>query len=252
MSMPKIPLMFHDIYDLAPCESGFRRASSDSFKISREDFVHFMDGTERVMQQQGQSLSDVIFTFDDGGKSFVWIAEELSRRNLVGHFFIATKYIGTEGFCTKTDLQYIDKMGHIIGNHSHSHPASISRLKDTPLYEEWRQSHHFLSELLGKPIVEASIPGGHYSRSQVEVLSNLGYHVVYTSKPTLRHQSCKGVDVIGRFTVRKSNNIMGYTDYIKRKSSLRFKMLARYEMLYVAKKMLGSSFYKLRNSLKKF
>ena len=42
--------------------------------------------------------SPSMLTFDDGGASSIWIADELERHQLRGAFFIVTARIGTPGF----------------------------------------------------------------------------------------------------------------------------------------------------------
>lgn len=252
MKNRQYPLMFHDVYQLDPFESGFQKASSNSFKISQANFLQLLDNITKIIYLQKGTTSDVIFTFDDGGQSFVWIAKELYGRGLVGHFFISTKYIGAKGFCTEDQIREIDEMGHIIGCHSHSHPSRISSLNEDDLRAEWTTSTCILERILGKPVVEASIPGGYYSLSSVRILCDLGYKTVYTSRPSLAVKSFKSLVILGRFTIRNINPIDQYTSYVKKYSLLRKKMYLRWYILEIAKKLTGPFFFRLRNSLKRF
>lgn len=245
-------LMFHDVYKSDPFESGFPRESSNSFKVSRKDFIFLIDALILKANKTSIPLSDIILTFDDGGSSFLWIARELSKRGLVGHFFISTGYIGTEGFCTVEDLIEIDSLGHVIGNHSHTHPKRISSLPNDKLRKEWNDSTAFLQNLLGKEVVEASIPGGYYSIESVNILRELGYKKIYTSKPTNRIKFYQGVEIAGRYTIRNNQPMEQYLSYIDKVSSLKIKMLLRWQSMEIIKKLFGSYFDVIRKILKKY
>lgn len=252
MKKRKCVLMFHDVYQSDPFESGFPRASSNSFKVPRTDFIHFIDALILKANKISIPLSDIILTFDDGGGSFLWIARELTKRGLVGHFFISTGYIGTEGFCTKDDLKEIDSFGHVIGSHSHTHPERISSLPNDTLKKEWIEAADFLQNLLGKDVSEASIPGGYYSIESVNILRELGYKTIYTSKPTNRIKFYKEVEIIGRYTVRNNQPIEQFLSYIDKVSSLKIKMLLRWQSLEIIKKLFGTYFDVIRKIIKKY
>ena len=245
-------LMFHDVYETNPSESGFPRASSNSFKVSRPDFIRFIDTLILKAYKINIPLSNIILTFDDGGSSFLWIARELSKRGLVGHFFISTGYIGTHGFCSKDDLKEIDSLGHVIGSHSHTHPERISSLPIDTLKKEWNEATTFIQNLLGKGIVEASIPGGYYSIESVNILRELGYKTIYTSKPTNLIKFYQGVEITGRYTIRNNQPIEQYLSYIDKVSFLGIKMLLRWQSLEIIKKLFGSYFDVIRKILKKY
>ena len=252
MKSRKYVLMFHDVYETDPFESGFPRASSNSFKVSRPDFIRFIDTLILKANKINIPLSNIILTFDDGGSSFLWIARELSKRGVVGHFFISTGYIGTEGFCSEEDLKEIDSLGHVIGSHSHTHPRRISSLPNDILRKEWNEATVFLQNLLGKDVSEASIPGGYYSIESVNILRELGYKTIYTSKPTNRINFYKEVEIIGRYTVRDNQPIEQYLSYIDKVSFLGIKMLLRWQSLEIIKKLFGSYFDVIRKILKKY
>lgn len=244
--------MFHDVYETDPFESGFPRASSNSFKVSRPDFIRFIDALILKANIKSIPLSDILLTFDDGGGSFLWIARELSKRGLVGHFFISTGYIGAEGFCSKDDLKEIDSLGHVIGSHSHTHPERISSLPNDTFKKEWNDSTSFLQKLLGKDIIEASIPGGYYSKESVNILRELGYKTIFTSKPINRIKFYQGLEIVGRYTIRNHPPIEQYLNYLDKVSFLNIKMLLRWQLLEIIKKLFGSYFNDIRKILRKY
>lgn len=244
--------MFHDVYESDPSESGFPGASSNSFKVSQVDFIRLMDMLIIKANKLHIPLSDIIITFDDGGSCSLWIAKELSKRGLIGHFFISTMYIGSSGFCSESDIIEIDKLGHIIGNHTHTHPGIISRLSDSELKKEWGTASTILKNIINKDVVEACFPGGHYSENQVDILKELGYKTVYTVKPTREIKNINDIEVIGRYSIRNKQPIEQYLSYFGKHSLLRFRMLLRWQLLEILKKNTGSNFDKIRDIIKRF
>lgn len=85
----QIVLMFHDVYDTSPGESGFTSPAADFYKIDSTTFERYVEATQ-------ESKQNFVFTFDDGGVSFYTIAAPiLEKYGLKGKFYISTAYIGT-------------------------------------------------------------------------------------------------------------------------------------------------------------
>lgn len=98
MSSKKIiTFLYHEVVD-NPLESGFQNLGSLSYKHKVEHFLSDLDikmnnflKSERVdALDKDDKSTNLILTFDDGGLSFLNIAKILSKRNLIGHFFITT------------------------------------------------------------------------------------------------------------------------------------------------------------------
>src|SRR5205823_4852910 len=102
----------------------------------------------------------VVLTFDDGGASAVYAAEQLARREWKGHFFIVTARIGERTFLKPVDIRALREMGHLVGTHSHTHPNIFRNLTPQAMLTEWRVSCAILESLLGEPCSAASVPGG--------------------------------------------------------------------------------------------
>ena len=90
-------------------------------------------------------------------------------------------------FCTldhiKAEHELIARMikeGHIVGNHSTTHPsfAEISRNK---MVEEIEQTENYLRENFGYAAKFFRFPAGEYNESALEVVSSLGYCSVFWS-----------------------------------------------------------------------
>ncbi|KGN98575.1 hypothetical protein HR11_08565 [Porphyromonas macacae] len=240
-------LMFHDIYENKPDESGFKKPSSNTYKIQQKDFIWLINFLIHKIEGAGKNVYNLRLTFDDGGKSFLWIAKELKKKGLVGHFFFSTSYIGTEGFCSEKDILEIHKLGHIIGNHSHTHPERISALSSEKIIEEWVKSTNILEALIGEKISEASIPNGYCSEASFSILKHLGYKTIFTSTPTIKIKQYKGMKIIGRFSIRGGGKpIKSYKYLLNSFSPLGIKIYLRWIFLELIKKITGSKFNHIR------
>lgn len=238
--MKKINLMFHDVYDISPTESGFQGVGPDLYKISTETFESFVAATLKTD-------NDYIFTFDDGGSSFYYvIAPILEKYNKKGVFFIATNCIGKEGFLSAKQIVDLAKRGHTIGSHSHSH-RRLSELSDMEIYSEWKESKEILSNILNYPIDSASIPNGYQSNAVLNMAEKTGYKYLYTSIPTTKIFHYGNISLIGRFVITKNTraifiNKLGsscFRQYLKQRSSL----------LMILQHIMGPYYKKLRNVL---
>ncbi len=90
-------------------------------------------------------------------------------------------------FCTldhiKKETELIARMikeGHIVGNHSTTHPsfAAISRSK---MAKEIEETENYLRENFGYAAKYFRFPAGEYNESSLELISSLGYSSVFWS-----------------------------------------------------------------------
>lgn len=208
-----ISLMYHDLVDdAATSASGFRGAAADRYKQTPENFESHLDAIARrcstaqaiaydaALSQKGDSTPWLV-TFDDGGVSAINAATRLERRGSIGHFFVTTSRIGTSGFLNEDQIRSLHRSGHVIGSHSHTHPAPISALNDAELLSEWRQSVTLLSEVIGEPVTVASVPGGFYSKRIAHAAARAGIRTLFTSEPVSWIASVHGCTILGRYTI---------------------------------------------------
>jgi hypothetical protein len=64
---------------------------------------------------------------------------------------------------------------------------------------EWRRSIGVLTEILGEPVITASVPGGDVSRRVYESAEAEGLQFLFTSEPTTRPRLHGSMLVVGRF-----------------------------------------------------
>ena len=102
----------------------------------------------------------VAFTFDDGFSECVEIAEVFSVRNVSVGFFVSTNYhssrsgelpldIFKKSFLKEEDIIKIDRLGHLIGSHTHSH-VSLNDISSDNFYREIVKPKEIIKSLTGK------------------------------------------------------------------------------------------------------
>lgn len=234
-------LMYHDVYKALVCESGFQTDGANHYKI-----------TEAAFEEQIKQISGlpVTLTFDDGGISFYTIiAPILEKYHLIGHFYIATNHIGTNGFMDENQIKDLHKRGHVIGSHSCSHPSDFRAVPFDARKKEWEDSVRRLSEIIGEQVKEVSIPNGFLQKDDIKIFEELGITTIYTSK--LGENRKNGPMMIkGRIGVDKtmsSERVMsiltGGLSYII--------MWAKQWLLSLLKILLGNNYIKIKTKIRK-
>lgn len=206
-----INLLYHDVTAAgADDSSGFAGPSAARYKLTPEEFSRHLESISRTVSNLPQSDPRLLdqssdhwtITFDDGGVSAATtIADLLEQRNWRGWFFIATDFIDTPGFCSRTQIRELHERGHVIGSHSCSHPERISNCPAAQLQDEWTRSCAVLAALVGEPITTASVPGGFYSTEVARAAAEAGIRWLFNSEPTTGEFLVDGCRILGRYNV---------------------------------------------------
>jgi len=213
-TMRSLGIMYHDVVEGGDfTSSGFPGEGAHVYKLRREDFDRHLDAiaaavpanaVSRIAERREWNGTPVFLTFDDGGSSALHpTADLLDRRGWSGHFFITTNYIGTYGFLTRNEIQELASRGHTIGAHSCSHPLRMAHCTWQQLAEEWSRSCFTLSEIIGAPVTEASVPGGDFAPQVADAAARAGITRLFTSEPTAHIRQLCGTTVAGRFTIQR-------------------------------------------------
>lgn len=238
-----VNLMYHDVFIQSPEESGL---SSDLYKIKADEFEKQV---ARIKDIENKTPGTIILTFDDGGSSFYSpIADILDKYQLKGYFFIATKFIGSNGFITSEQIKDLDMRGHIIGTHSHSHPENMTLLTENELDYEWSHSITILKSIVGHEICVASIPNGYQTRYVLEAGRNNGITELYTSKPTCEKEHFHDVALKGRFVILNGMTSSDI-DKVVTSSITRLKLLTKWTALNVVKYILGNKYETIKKKI---
>lgn len=211
--MKAISIGYHDIVD-----SGQRLAKDGSrhsgrYKLDEGHFRAHMDSIWRSIDHSSVHVIDRarqwrrevprFLTFDDGAvSSYTIVAGELERRGWRGHLFVTTDWTGRAGFLDAAQIRELYARGHVIGSHSCSHPARMSKLSWDELLREWKDSCAILSEILQEPVVTASVADGYYSRKVGRAAAAAGIQVLFTSEPSARIAQVDGCMILGRYAIQ--------------------------------------------------
>jgi len=202
-------LMYHDVVVPGASDaSGFPGPAAAHYKLDVTAFARHLAALAQsglsfgsILKQPMPDAAHCLLTFDDGGASAAAVATVLAEHGMIGHFFITTAHIGRPGFVTHGDILALRAAGHVVGTHSHTHPAEMSRLSPTVLASEWRLSTERLAQLLGEPVTVGSVPGGFYSTEVARVAAAAGIRYLFTSEPSTSTWQVDGCTVLGRYTL---------------------------------------------------
>lgn len=121
------------------------------------------------------NLKQVAITFDDGPDEFVTprILDALKLNEVKATFFL----VGKMAFKYPDVVKRIASEGHVIANHTWSHPR-ISGLTSEQIEEEVTRTDEFLAKLLGYHPVIFRPPYGIVTIPMLKVLTEMGYKTV--------------------------------------------------------------------------
>jgi peptidoglycan/xylan/chitin deacetylase (PgdA/CDA1 family) len=203
--------MYHEVTD-DPRSSGFQRAAALPYTYTRSAFAAHLDAiasasmTPQLVTDlplgNGKMGRHLLLTFDDGGASARYAADQLESRGWRGHFFIVTARIGERTFLKRSDIVALRQAGHLVGTHSHTHPDIFRGLSPGMMVTEWRVSCAILEALLGEPCLAASVPGGDISRMVLESVGEAGVRYLFTSEPYLKPERVGATWVLGRVILK--------------------------------------------------
>jgi peptidoglycan/xylan/chitin deacetylase (PgdA/CDA1 family) len=146
-------------------------------------------------------------TFDDGEQSqYHNVLPLLAEYGIKATYFVTPGLIGTSAkFLGWDELRALQVVGHSIQSHGWSHKF-LTFCSEAELAHELRESKQSLEDTLGSAVEEISVPGGRWDRRVVQACAAAGYRRVYVSEPWVEIE-IGGVDVIGRFMVRRTTTI---------------------------------------------
>ena len=244
--------MYHNIHD--PVQDSAR---IDPYAVSTPDFAaHIGAIAARVgiaaplaysnLEPREQNRGVWAITFDDGRDGSILAADILEARGWRGYFFIVTDLMGSPGFLNREQILELQVHGHVIGSHSASHPAAMSSLPFPALLEEWQSSVDVLSELLGKPVTVAAVPGGSYSRAVAAAAAQAGIRTLFTSEPSSHPRLVEGCLVAGRYLVRNGTSSSTAAGLAAGGLAPRASQIARWRTRQFAMMVLGRRYYAAR------
>lgn len=255
--MKHISLLFHDVYERDPRESGFNSQAADRYKLSVAEF----EGQLRGLQSLVSSLSShddqrpttndqrpFTITVDDGGVSYyTQIADRLEAHGWRGHCFVTTDHIGQPGFLSEEQLCELDARGHVIGTHTASHPYRFHACAPDRMRREWSESRTRLEDILGHEVTVASVPGGFFSSAVARTAADAGITMLYTSEPITRLWQEGTCALAGRFTLRAGCAPTAAAKLVGLAPWARAREWAAWNIKGLVKPVLGRSYVRVAN-----
>lgn len=246
-----LTLMYHDAYVLDKLESGFNTTSACVYKIKSDAFSSQIEMIDRYIRRNALAKDAVRFTFDDGGvSSYTIFAPILEKYGYKGYFFIATQFIGVEGFLSETQIRELSERGHIIGGHSETHRQRMNDLSFSEIFLDWKECSDRLEHILGYRITCCSLPCGYSSTNILMALKRLGYTDVYTSEATEKVRQVDCIRLYGRYGVKDSMS-NEYVVSIVTSLFVRFKIKIQKALLNLLKRILGRIYVNVREIIMK-
>ena len=92
-------------------------------------------------------------------------------------------------FLTQECIRELERGGHVIGLHSHSHPSLLGELSEDRQRLEYETNYEVLSGILVAPPVSVAHPQNSYSAFTLTILRGLGIRLGFRSNMTLPRHS---------------------------------------------------------------
>ncbi len=165
----KSSLMFHEILDDGDQESGWHSRSNGKYTISKNKF-------SKIISTYGNSVN---YTFDDGGISNLYAANQLKFNGIRGVFFICSAYIGSSGFLNLDQIKEISK-NHYVYAHGHKHIMKKESYSD--LFLDWNTSLNYMRNN-NFDSHTVCLPGGFFTTYHYKIFSDLGVNYIFHSAP---------------------------------------------------------------------
>lgn len=158
-----------------------------SFGVSKDGKPHEISVESQNFFDSGK-LNAV--TYDTSGEKSIYLTFDCGYENgYTGKILdvLKEKNVPAAFFCTCTDIRDNPELiariindGHIVGNHSTTHP-SFAEIDRKQMAEEIAECDNFLREKFGYTSPFFRFPKGEYSENALDLVNNMGYKCVFWS-----------------------------------------------------------------------
>lgn len=101
-----------------------------------------------------------MLTFDDGHVSNLQAARKLAERGLTAYFYLIKDFsLQKEDYLDENSIKEIAAMGHHLGIHGKNHDH-WTKMEGKKLINDLRETKAWVEQLIGKPVITCSAPGG--------------------------------------------------------------------------------------------
>lgn len=182
-------------------------------------------------------------TLDDGEQSqFHDALPVLTDYEFKATYFVTPGLIGTAAkFLGWNELRALQAAGHSVQSHGWSHKF-LTFCSEAELSHELRASKQSLEDNLGNAVEEISVPGGRWDPRVLYASAAAGYRRVYVSDPWVETE-IGGVEVIGRFMVRRTTTIAELKKIVAKDPGALRKLRLRSQVRESLVDVLGDNLY---------
>jgi peptidoglycan/xylan/chitin deacetylase (PgdA/CDA1 family) len=185
-------LMYHEIElpgrALCEAEPGYVR-----YAVTEPDFRAHVDALkaggflgvsvgEMIAQARVSSGRSVAVTFDDGCETDLLVALPVLRTaGFNATSYVTVEHLGRRGYLTAAQLRELADLGCEIGSHGMTH-RFLSDLSADEIRSELAGSKDRLEQIVQRPVVHFSCPGGRWDGRVADAGRDAGYASVATSR----------------------------------------------------------------------
>lgn len=147
---------------------------------------------------------DIQLDFDDANESDYFIVLPMLKRfSRRAGFFVPTDRIDCPSFVTTQQIRRLAAEGMVLGSHGTDH-VPWTRLTNSELARQLRQSKDILEDLSGAPVRGAAAPHGLWSPGVVSQVLEAGYERLHTCA----ERPCREYGILNhRFVVRRGDDV---------------------------------------------
>jgi peptidoglycan/xylan/chitin deacetylase (PgdA/CDA1 family) len=216
--------------------------SDYAYCVTSGSFAQHLALFDSVAKNGGSKLR-VQITFDDGERSqYLNAAPLLAEHGISATYFVTPGLLGTAAkFLGWDELKALQNSGHAIQSHGWSHKF-LTFCSDAELAHELLASRQLLEDKLGDLVEEISVPGGRWDRRVIKACADAGYRRVYVSDPWVA-ENMSGIQVIGRFMVRRSTTAAELHKMIQQDQYALGKMRMRSQIKQAIVGLVGDGLY---------
>lgn len=229
-------LLYHAL-DSPSEPAGVSSAADRSVVVHAEQFA----GQLRSLVEMGRqvvSLDDlltpspavppsapVVLTFDDGHRSNWSLAlPRLLEAGAAATFYVVAGFVDRlPDYLTSSQLRELAAAGMSIGSHGMSH-RFLPQLGPKEVHGELADSRAGLEDLLGRPVLDFALPGGHFNRRVIEAIRGCGYRSVATCKVDV-HRPGDDPFRLPRLEIRRGLSPEGFRSTFTRSKVRRLQLL---------------------------
>src|SRR3989442_15246024 len=174
-------LCYHQIRSRERFHSRMKALAELGYSIlAPEQFPEWLRGPKLI------HLPAALLTFAGGYDDQIEnVFPALEQFQFPATFFPVSADLGEEpghlAVLRRNELRAIEKSGHTIGCHSHSHP-DLTGLSGADLHREVHGSKQILEKTLGRPVNAFCYPYGAYDARVRKVVQEAGFYVAFTAE----------------------------------------------------------------------